>query len=48
MRGIKCIFVEKKDGFNIEANSLLEDFKNTKNQELYFDNFNIDENDEII
>ena len=28
MRGIKCIFVEKKDGFNIEANSLLEDFKN--------------------
>ena len=27
MLGYKCIFVEKKDGFNVEANSLLQDFK---------------------
>lgn len=27
MLGIKCIFVEKKQGFNIEAESLMEDFK---------------------
>ena len=28
MLGFKCIFVEKKDGFNVEAKSLMEDFKN--------------------
>lgn len=27
MLGFKCIFVEKKDGFNVEAKSLMEDFK---------------------
>ena len=27
MLGFKCIFVEKKDGFNVEAKSLKEDFK---------------------
>ncbi|MFR2744170.1 MAG: phosphoribosylformylglycinamidine synthase [Clostridium saudiense] len=27
MLGFKCIFVEKKDGFNVEAKSLIEDFK---------------------
>ena len=27
MLGYKCIFVEKKDGFNVEAKSLMEDFK---------------------
>ncbi len=27
MLGYKCIFVEKKDGFNVEAKSLLQDFK---------------------
>ena len=27
MSGFKCIFVEKKDGFNVEAKSLMEDFK---------------------
>ena len=27
MLGFKCIFVEKKNGFNVEAKSLMEDFK---------------------
>ncbi|WP_297714089.1 phosphoribosylformylglycinamidine synthase [Clostridium sp.] len=27
MLGFKCIFVEKKEGFNVEAKSLMEDFK---------------------
>ena len=27
MLGFKCIFVEKKKGFNVEAKSLMEDFK---------------------
>ena len=33
MINVRCIFVEKKDGFNVEAKSLLEDFKSNLRME---------------